>query len=45
MKTSRRSFIEKSLLTAAGVAAGIKSIAAPSDKEVRGSGNMSCAME
>ena len=42
MKTSRRSFIEKSLLTAAGVAAGIKSIAAPSDKEVRSSGNVLC---
>lgn len=42
MKTSRRSFIEKSLLTAAGVAAGINSIAAPSSKEVRGSGSATC---
>jgi L-ribulose-5-phosphate 3-epimerase len=34
MKTSRRNFIEKSLLTAAGVTVGFNSIARPSGKDV-----------
>jgi L-ribulose-5-phosphate 3-epimerase len=43
MKTSRRTFIEKSLLTAAGVASGINSIAGPSYTGVTGSGTALCS--
>jgi len=38
MKTSRRNFIAKSVLTAAGVAAGLNTITSASSRELKGSG-------